>query len=134
MDAGTIQMDKLFNFIWNSRFDRWIDCDHDSSMQIDKLFNFIWNSRFDGWIDCIHDCIHSTIQMDTDPDGYRYRYKWIGIQYGWIQMDKLFNSIWNSRFDRWIDCIHDCLHSTIQMDTDIYCQNFWIFRIVVMSC
>ena len=82
-------MDKLFNFIWNFRFDGWIDCDHDSTTQIDKLFNFIWNSRSDGWIDCIHDCIHSTIQMDrdTDTDGYRYNmdgYKWINclISYG----------------------------------------------------
>ena len=32
---------------------------------MDKLLNFIWNSRFDGWIDCIHD---STIQMGTDTD------------------------------------------------------------------
>ena len=64
-------MDKLFNFICNFRFDRWIDCNHDSTIQIDKLSNFIWNCRFNGWIDCIHDCIHSAIQMDTDTDGYR---------------------------------------------------------------
>ena len=64
---------------------------------------------FDGWVDFIHD---STIQMDTDTDGYRYNTDT-------IQMDKLFNFIWNSRFDGWIDCIHDCIHdSTIQMDTD----------------
>ena len=92
---------------------------------------------FDGFFDCIHDSI---IQMhtDMDTDAYRYRYKykyrWIQIQYRWIQIDILFNFIWNSRFDGWIDCIHDCIHSTIQMDTDIYCQNFWIFRIFVMSC
>ena len=90
---GLIQIDKLFNFICNSRFDGWIDCIHDSTIQIDKLFNFICNSRFDGWIDCIHD---STIQID-----------------------KLFYFIWNSGFDGWIDYIHDCIHdSTIQMDTD----------------
>ena len=49
---------------------------------MDKLFNFTWNSRFDGWIDCIHDCIHSTIEMDTDTDGYRYNmegYRWINF-------------------------------------------------------
>ena len=54
MDTDTIQMDT----------------------DTDKLFNFIWNSRFDGWIDCIHD---STIQMNTDAHGYRYR--WIQTQY-----------------------------------------------------
>ena len=69
---GWIQIDILFNFIWNPRFDGWIDCYHDSTIQIEKLFNFIWNSRFDGRIDCIHDCIHSTIQIDTDTDGYRH--------------------------------------------------------------
>ena len=37
---------------------------------MDKLLNFIWNSRFDGWIDCIHD---STIQMGTDTDTDLYR-------------------------------------------------------------
>ena len=63
---------RWINFNWNSRFDGWIDCDHDTTIQIDKLFNFMWNSRFDGWIDYIHDCIHSTIQMDRDTDGYRY--------------------------------------------------------------
>ena len=31
MDTDTI---RLFNFIWNSRFDGWIDCNHDSKIQI----------------------------------------------------------------------------------------------------
>ena len=60
-------MDKFSHFIWNSRFDRWIDCIHDSTIQMDTdtdadtdgLFKFIWNSRFDRWIDFDHD---STIQ------------------------------------------------------------------------
>ena len=50
---------------------------------MDKFYNFIWNSKFDRWIDCIHD---STLQMDTDTDtdtdGHRHR--WIQMQ---IQMD-----------------------------------------------
>ena len=42
-------------------------------MDTDKLFNFIWNSRFHRWIDWIHDCIHdSTHDTDRDADGYRY--------------------------------------------------------------
>ena len=50
---------------------------------------------FDGWIDCIHD---STIQMDTDTDGCRYRYRWIQIQI-WMDTD-----IDGYRY-RWINCL-----------------------------
>ena len=48
-----------------------------------NFLNFIWNSRFDRWIDCIHD---SKIQMDTDTDGHRHRWIKIEIQMQ-IQMD-----------------------------------------------
>ena len=101
---------------------RWIQIQMETIqygwIQIDKLFNFIWNSRFDRWIDCIHDCIHdSIIQMDkdTDTDGYIYNidgYRWINcliscgtpdlmdgqiaamiVQYRWIQILSLIRTI-----------------------------------------